>query len=64
LLNPIDLINARCTICSTTPEVRNSKHLFIDLPKLTEDLEGWVKESSANGFWSANSIQVTNAWLK
>jgi methionyl-tRNA synthetase len=34
LINATELINPQCTSCSTTPEVRQSKHIFIDLPKI------------------------------
>ncbi|KAI9220309.1 methionyl-tRNA synthetase [Blastocladiella britannica] len=64
LLNAEDLINPRCKLCSSAPEPRQSTHMFIDLPKLTADLEAWVEIAAAKGKWSANSIAVTRAWLK
>ncbi|RLF23957.1 MAG: methionine--tRNA ligase [Thermoprotei archaeon] len=42
LLEPLMLINPRCTICGSKPEVRESKHWFFDLPKLTEDLKEYI----------------------
>lgn len=34
LINATELINPTCTSCNSTPEVRQSKHIFIDLPKI------------------------------
>lgn len=64
LLNPSELLEPRCKFCSAPPERKEVEHLFLDLPKLTPELEAWVRESSAAGKWSANSVHTTNAWLK
>ena len=34
LINATELIKPECSSCSTTPEVRQSKHIFIDLPQI------------------------------
>jgi methionyl-tRNA synthetase len=34
LINATELIDPQCSSCFTTPEVRQSKHIFIDLPKI------------------------------
>ena len=64
LLNAIELINPRCKVCQTTPEVRKSKHIFIDLPKIQPIHEKWFAEAAEKGQWTQNSIQFTNALLK
>ena len=64
LLDPQDLINSKCEICKTTPEVRESKHLFVDLPKLEPKLSKWINEQSVKGKWSLNAVTMTKAWLK
>jgi methionyl-tRNA synthetase len=38
LLNPIELINPRCYLCSSTPIPKISRHIFIDLAKIKPDL--------------------------
>jgi len=50
-------------VCSKQPEIRKSEHIFIDLPKITDKLAAWVKDASAKGFWSQNSIAQTNALI-
>jgi len=64
LLNAIELINPRCRLCDSKPQIRKSNHLFLDLPILGSDLEKWSKDSAKNGFWTQNSVTVTNAWFK
>ena len=64
LLNPVELIDAKCFLCSSTPEVRTSRHIFIDLPHIKDRLETWVNKSSADGNWSSNCVRATNAWIR
>ncbi|RLI35568.1 methionine--tRNA ligase [Candidatus Bathyarchaeota archaeon] len=44
-LDPKDLINPRCTICGTTPEIRSTKHWYFDLPRFAEKLKKYVEEN-------------------
>lgn len=62
LINAIELIKPQCTTCDGTPEVRQSKHIFIDLPKISGDLEAWVADRSKQ--WSSNAVSFTNTMLK
>jgi methionyl-tRNA synthetase len=51
-------------VCRNTPRIRDTEHLFLELPMLREKLEKYITEMSAAGAWSQNAIQATNAWLK
>jgi len=62
LLDAKDLINPKCKICKGTPIVRESKHLFIDLPKIEPQLRKWI--DSVQSGWSDNARTMTEAWLK
>lgn len=64
LLNPTELNHPKCKACNNTPRVRETEHLFLDLPKLKDQLEEYVNKTSTAGGWSANSIQTTNAWIR
>ena len=64
LLDAADLIDPKCKICRTKPYIKQTTHIFLNLPEIKEDLNQWVKKSSLEGFWSSNSIQVTNGWIK
>lgn len=50
--------------CKSTPQIRDTDHLFLDLPLLTDKLEEYIKNMSIKGCWSQNAIQATYAWLK
>ena len=50
-LDPVDLINPRSIIDGSTPEFRETKHLFLDLPKFADRLRPWI-ESKAS--WRPN----------
>jgi methionyl-tRNA synthetase len=64
LLDPTDLKNPRCSTCGSTPEVRATKHLYIDLPGILPDYEKWMKEASVSGVWAKNALQMTQAWIR
>ena len=50
-LDPVDLIDPRSIIDGSTPEFRETKHLFLDLPAFAEQLEEWI---SAQDGWRPN----------
>ncbi|KAK4541287.1 putative methionine--tRNA ligase, cytoplasmic protein rar1 [Oleoguttula mirabilis] len=64
LLDPLDLKNPRCKLDGATPEARETKHVFILLEKLQEQVAAWSKKSDEEGAWSENGSNITNAWLK
>lgn len=65
LLSATDLLKPRCKAGKEhTVEVRTSRHLFLDLPKLTPKLEAWINQSSKGGEWTANAVQITYSWLR
>ena len=37
LLDPVDLKDPKCHTCGSTPEVKETKHLYIDLPALRSE---------------------------
>lgn len=61
LVNAVELINPICKICKAKPTVKQSKHLFIDLPKITSDLTEWVNKVKSN--WSQNAVSFTDTLL-
>ncbi len=64
LLDPTELINPRCSTCGATPELRETKHLYIDLPSIQKDYAKWMDQASISGKWSTNAIQMTKAWIR
>jgi len=64
LLDPMELINPKCSVCGNKPVVRKTKHLYIDLPVILPELQKWMDKASADGFWAHNAVQMTNAWIR
>ncbi|KAK0148214.1 Methionine--tRNA ligase, cytoplasmic [Merluccius polli] len=64
LINAVELKNPQCKVCSKTPIIRSSKHLFLDLPKLESSLGQWLDKSTGSGDWTANAKQITRSWLR
>ena len=63
VLDPTELINPRSTISgSTNLEVRETKHLFLNLPKLEKQLSEWVK--SIEPFRPDVAYSIAQKWLK
>jgi methionyl-tRNA synthetase len=64
LLEPTELIDPHCSVCGSTPEVKKTTHLYLDLPKVLPLLESWMNEASVKGFWAKNAVQVTKSWIR
>ena len=50
-LDPVDLIEPRSIIDGSTPEFRETKHLFLDLPAFADRLEEWLSQQDG---WRPN----------
>lgn len=63
VLDPVDLINP-CSVLSgsTNIEIRPTKHLFLQLPKLEAELEKWIE--TKKGIWPDIAYTVAKKWLK
>ncbi|CAD7703829.1 unnamed protein product [Ostreobium quekettii] len=64
LLNPIELIDPKCKLTGTTPIVKKTRHIFLDLPQLSDKLGKYIDKTAKEGDWSNNCLQVTNAWMR
>ncbi|MDR0444631.1 MAG: methionine--tRNA ligase [Treponema sp.] len=64
LLDPTDLKEPQCSACGNTPALKETKHLYIDLPQIKDKLEAWIKVASEKGFWANNAIQMTKSWIR
>lgn len=64
LLDPTELIDPKCSVCGHTPELKKTKHLYINLPKALPLLQKWMDKASVDGFWAKNAIQITNSWIR
>jgi methionyl-tRNA synthetase len=64
LLDPTELVGARCSVCGTAPVIRETKHLFIDLMAILPRLRNWIESAAEKGFWARNAVQMTYAWMR
>ena len=64
LLEPTELVEPTCGVCGATPHLRETKHLYIDLPAIRPKLEKWIQEASVKGFWARNAVKMTEAWIR
>lgn len=63
VLEPTDLINPRSSVSgSTNLEVRETRHLFLNLPKLEKRLGEWIKTKEP--FWPDVAYTIAQKWLK
>jgi methionyl-tRNA synthetase len=59
-LDPVDLINPHSIIDGTTPEFRETTHLFLNLPAFAERLRPWIESKSS---WRPNVRNFSLALL-
>jgi methionyl-tRNA synthetase len=57
------LINPKCKLDGATPIKRETKHIFIRLDVLKDQVDPWFQKASKNGSWSANTINITQSWI-
>src|SRR5215204_2302460 len=50
-LDPVDLIDPRSVIDGSTPEFKETTHLFLDLPRFADQLRPWIEGKSS---WRTN----------
>jgi len=59
-LNPWELKDLRCYLCSTPPRFESSEHFFLRLSAFQERLTGWIKEQT---HWRHNVLSATWKFL-
>lgn len=64
LLNPTELKEPHCTICQKTPILKQTRNLYINLPKIEPKIREWIKQSQIEENWSSNATLITQKWLK
>jgi methionyl-tRNA synthetase len=45
LLTPLELIKPRCSICGNTPQIKTTKHWYLDFPKLQDRLKQFIEHN-------------------
>ena len=60
-LDPIDLVEPRCSICGETPDFRDSEHFFLRLSAFQEPLLEWIAKRP---HWRPNVANSTRGFLQ
>jgi len=55
-LNAVELLNMRCRICGSTPEIRSEEHFFLRLSAFNEPLKAWLADK---GHWRKSVLNWT-----
>ncbi len=62
LLNPTQLINPKSVISdSNNLVIKQTKHLYIDLPKIQPKVEEWVNKQEQ---WPLTTLSIAQKWLR
>lgn len=61
LLEPEQLINPRCVLCSSTPIFKNRKHCFFRLDKFEESILNWITK---HDLLDENVRNFTKSWIE
>ncbi len=64
LLEPTELKDVACSTCHSTPFLRQTKHLYIDLPSIFPKYNEWLEKTLKTSLWANNAVQVTRGWIK
>ncbi|XP_005098473.2 methionine--tRNA ligase, cytoplasmic [Aplysia californica] len=64
LINAVELINPKCKMCKSSPVVKSTQHLFVDLPKLEPKLKDHLNRVYESGTWTNNARVITNSWIR
>ena len=60
-LDPQDLVQPRCILCSSVPEFRESEHFFLRLSAFQDQLLEWVRQQTE---WRPNVLNFTRRYLE
>lgn len=61
-LKPEDLVEPKCALCSSTPAMKKTKHLFLRLDALQEKIKMYFANTKND--WSANARDIYEEWMK
>jgi methionyl-tRNA synthetase len=59
-LDPSDLKQIRCRLCSATPRFESSEHFFLRLSSFQDELTAWIKEQT---HWRRNVLSTSRKFL-
>lgn len=61
VLEPENLLEAKCSLCGEAPEFRPTNHLFLAVTRLKDELDSYVETHSA---WRKNAYEMSKRYIK
>ncbi|KAF7683693.1 putative methionine--tRNA ligase, cytoplasmic [Astathelohania contejeani] len=61
LINSLELVDPKCSICISTPKIKQTKHFYLRLDALKPKIENFINERSEK--WSENAKEISNSWI-
>jgi len=59
--DPLTLKEPKCKICSAVPKIRTTKHWYLRLNVLQQELEQWI---DSKDYWKENVVNFVKGWFK
>ncbi len=63
-LNQVDLIDPRCKLCGTKPEVRPTTHWYFPLGEYQKRLQAYIAERDARDGWRETVKRYCDSWFR
>ncbi len=60
VLEPENLLDARCSICGDPPELRPSAHLYLALTRMRDELDSYVE---SHKHWRRNAYEMSKRYI-
>lgn len=64
ILEPLELLERKCKICSNAPTTRSTEHFYFSLSSFQSILENYAQEAEDQKLWRENAISLTKRYLK
>lgn len=64
VLEPLELLERKCKICSHPPTTRLTEHFYFSLSSFQTVLENYTHEAENRNLWRENAISLTKRYLK
>ncbi|KMK76792.1 methionine--tRNA ligase [Alkalihalobacillus pseudalcaliphilus] len=64
ILEPLDLLERTCKLCSEEPTTRKTEHFYFSLSSFQGLLETYTGQAKSKQLWRENAISLTQRYLK
>ena len=61
VLEPENLLQAKCSICDEAPQFRTTNHLFLSVTQFKDELESYIESHSS---WRKNAYELSKRYIR